>query len=202
MLEERWAALMAAIGGRDEGGAVYKAVTGAYGSGGRFYHGLEHLRRCLAELDGATPAGRPAVVEFAVWLHDLVCEPGSTANETVSAAAAECFAGRLGASPAFAGRAAVLILATRHDRPPADADTALLLDADLAVLADPWPAFAAYEAGVRREYAFVAATAYARQRRAFVRALLARERIYHSEYFRRRGEAAARRNLGRLLASL
>ncbi len=181
---------------------MYRAVTGAYGGGGRFYHGLEHLRRCLAELDGATPAGRPAVVEYAVWLHDLVCEPGSTANETLSAAAADCLARRLGAPPAFAARAAELITATRHDRPPADDDTALLLDADLAVLADPWPAFAAYEAGIRREYSYVAAAAYARQRRAFVRSLLAKESIYYSEYFRRRGEAQARRNLGRLLAAL
>jgi predicted metal-dependent HD superfamily phosphohydrolase len=178
MLQERWGALVARMGGRGEGREVYEAVVGSYGSGGRFYHGLNHLRRCLAELDGVIDrADDPAALEFALWLHDLVCEPGSTANETISAAAGHFFAVRLGASSAFADRAAALILATRHDRAPEDDDIALLLDIDLAVLADPWPAFAAYETGIRREYAFVAAPLYARQRRAFLRALLARDHI-------------------------
>lgn len=204
MLQERWAALAARIGGREgAAGEVYEAVAGAYGSGARFYHGLDHLRRCLAELDGAAGlAADPDALEFALWLHDLVCEPGSTANETVSAAAGHYFAGRLGAPPAFADRAAALIMATRHDRPPADADTALLLDIDLAVLGDPWPAFAAYEAGVRREYAYVAAPFYARRRRAFLRSLLARGSIFHSAFFRERCEGPARHNLERLLAAL
>ncbi len=204
MLQERWAALAARIGGFGDGAReVYEAVAGAYGSGGRFYHGLDHLRRCLAELDAvAGLAADPDALEYALWLHDLVCEPGSTANETVSAAAGHYFAGRLGAPPAFAARTAALILATRHDRPPADADTALLLDIDLAVLGDPWPAFAAYEAGVRCEYAYVAAPFYACRRRAFLRSLLARGSIFHSAFFRERCEGPARRNLERLLAAL
>lgn len=204
MLEERWSALAARIGGADDGGReVYDAVAGAYGSGARVYHGLEHLRRCLAELDGAAGlAADPDTLEYALWLHDLVCEPGSPANETISAAAGHFFALRLGAPPAFADRAAALILATRHDRPPADGDTALLLDIDLAVLGDPWPAFAAYEAGIRREYAYVAAPLYVRRRRAFLRALLARESIFRSAFFRERCEGVARRNLERLLTAL
>ncbi|MDT8903660.1 hypothetical protein [Anaeroselena agilis] len=204
MLQERWAALAARIGGcTDAAREVYEAVAGAYGSGARFYHGFEHLRCCLAELDVAAGyAADPDTLEYALWLHDLVCEPGSTANETLSAAAGHFFAGRLGAPPTFADRAATLILATRHDRPPVDGDTALLLDIDLAVLGDPWPAFAAYEAGVRREYAYVAAPLYARRRRAFLRLLLARDGIFHSAFFRERCEGQARRNLERLLAAL
>ncbi len=203
MLEERWNALAARISAGDGGREVYEAVAGAYGSGTRFYHGLEHLRRCLAELDGAAGlAAGETELEYALWLHDLVCEPGSPANETISAAAGRYFAVRLGAPPAFADRAAALILATRHDRPPADGDTALMLDIDLAVLGDPWPAFAAYEAGIRREYAYVAAPLYARRRRAFLRSLLARESIFRSAFFRGRYEGQARRNLERLLAAL
>lgn len=202
MLRDRWASLLTAMGGWDDGWEIYEAVVGAYGSGGRFYHGLDHLRRCLADLDEAIPLSRPPVLEFAVWLHDLVCEPGSAANEAVSAAAAHRFALRLGARKAFADRAAAMILATRHDRPPGDEATALLLDVDLAVLADPWPAFAAYEAGIRREYSFAPASVYVRGRRAFLRALLARERIYYTDGFRARCEGPARRNLERLTASL
>ncbi len=204
MLKERWSELAARIGGAGDGaGEVYEAVAGAYGSGARFYHGMDHLRRCLAELAAAAGlAAAPDEVEYALWMHDLVCEPGSPANETISAAAGRHFALRLGAPPIFADRAAALILATRHDRPPADGDIALLLDIDLAVLGDPWPAFVAYEAGIRREYAYVAAPLYVRRRRAFLRALLARESIFRTALFRGRCEGTARRNMERLLAAL
>jgi predicted metal-dependent HD superfamily phosphohydrolase len=46
-----------------------------------------------------------------------------------------------------------LILATRHESVPVDADAALLADIDLAVLGQHAPAFDEYEAGVRSEYA-------------------------------------------------
>ena len=54
-----------------------------------------------------------------------------------------------------AGPLRELIMATCHQAPPGDADAALVVDIDLAILAAPAPVYARYEADVRAEYAWV-----------------------------------------------
>ena len=81
-------------------------------------------------------------------------------------------------------------------------DCALFLDMDLAILGGTPKRFAAYEAAVRREYAWVPEAKWRAGRRQVLEQFLARESIYASPQFRATHEARAHKNLTRALASL
>ncbi|WP_432213106.1 HD domain-containing protein, partial [Pseudomonas aeruginosa] len=88
-----------------------------------------------------------------------------------------------------------LIMATCHQAPPGDADAALMVDIDLAILAAPAPVYARYEADVRAEYAWVPEPLFRAGRGKLLRQLLEQPALYHCEPLRQRWEAAARANL-------
>lgn len=92
-----------------------------------------------------------------------------------------------------------LIMTTRHDATPSDADEQLLVDIDLAILGATPERFAEYDAQVRAEYAWVPGFVYRMKRRSVLKAFLARPRLYGTDHFRARYEAQARRNLAAVL---
>jgi predicted metal-dependent HD superfamily phosphohydrolase len=71
----------------------------------------------------------------------------------------------------------------------------VLCDADLAILAAPPAAYAAYTAAVRQEYHFVPDDAFRAGRAAVLRRLLELPRLFRTPYGRRAWEATARYNL-------
>jgi predicted metal-dependent HD superfamily phosphohydrolase len=73
---------------------------------------------------------------------------------------------------------------------------------DLAILGSTPDDFAAYEAAVRREYAWVLEPLWIEGRRKVLESFLARPAIYASPQFRASHEATARKNLARSLAAL
>ena len=82
----------------------------------------------------------------------------------------------------------------RHQAPPGDADAALVVDIDLAILAAPAPVYARYEADVRAEYAWVPEPLF-RAGRGKCCASCWSNRRCTTEPLRQRWEAAARANL-------
>jgi predicted metal-dependent HD superfamily phosphohydrolase len=176
---------------------VFDRLVAAHAEPHRHYHTLEHVAEVLrvAGRLGASPA-----VLLAVWFHDAVYDPRAADNEERSATLAAELLGGLGV-PAVE-RVADLIRATTHAAGPADAETAVLLDADLAILGAAEVRYRRYAADIRREYAHVPDDAYRHGRAAVLRAFLARERIYRTEVMFAEGEAAARRNLADELAGL
>lgn len=193
----------------------------------RRYHTLSHLACVLAALDelatNLTDGDSPhdlAAVRLAALFHDAVYQPQSHDNEAASSVlAAEC-ARQLGWSDARAGHVAAMVLATaghtepqradgHHDSADASeavaraaADTAVLLDADLSVLAADSSVYAAYTKGVRAEYAHVADDAWQVGRARILRGLLAHHHLYSTPFARERWEARARANLLGELAEL
>jgi predicted metal-dependent HD superfamily phosphohydrolase len=71
----------------------------------------------------------------------------------------------------------------------------VLCDADLAILASPPSAYAAYTAAVREEYGFIPSDAFRAGRAAILRDLLALPRLFRTPYGAERWEATARYNL-------
>ena len=88
------------------------------------------------------------------------------------------------------------------DDKAAGRDAALFLDMDLSILGASPVEFDAYEAAVRREYGWVEEKAWRAGRAAVLEKFLARPHIFHTEAFRQRFEAQARKNLARSLAAL
>ncbi|HBO7446616.1 hypothetical protein ACLI4A_29795, partial [Pseudomonas aeruginosa] len=115
-------------------------------------------------------------------------------NEAASAASTEHWLDQAGLA-ALRPALRELIMATCHQAPPGDADAALVVDIDLAILAAPAPVYARYEADVRAEYAWVPEPLFRAGRGKLLRQLLEQPALYHCEPLRQRWEAAARANL-------
>ena len=88
------------------------------------------------------------------------------------------------------------------DHVATDGDTAVLLDADLAVLGSEPAAYQAYVTGVRAEYAHLDADAWRVGRAAVLRDLLGRRPLYATAPGRARWEARAGANMAAELAAL
>ncbi|HWO24239.1 MAG TPA: hypothetical protein VNO30_36095 [Kofleriaceae bacterium] len=188
---------------------IERALAAAYAEPHRAYHSAAHIAEVLRWYDHvADTAGwrDPVAVYLAVLFHDAVYDPSATDNEARSAELARQLGGAAGLAPAVLDRSAELILLTaRHGAldpaaVAADPDAAHFLDCDTAILGAPPAEFDAYDAAIAAEYARIPAAAFRAGRGAFLARLLARPRIFLSELFHARLDAAARENLTRTLA--
>jgi predicted metal-dependent HD superfamily phosphohydrolase len=173
---ESWAAL---AGDSPTSRTEWSAIVGAWSEPHRRYHGLAHLAAVLGlvgELGGA--AGDPDAVALAAWYHDIAYDPERDDNEQVSADRAR--AGLRGLVPEVrVDEVARLVLLTAgHSPDPGDANGAVLCDADLAVLAGPPDAYAAYASAIRAEYEHLSDEEFTAGRIAVLERLLALSRLY------------------------
>jgi predicted metal-dependent HD superfamily phosphohydrolase len=200
---ERFAALGRRLGASGDTAPVAADLLRRWAGPGRAYHGLDHLRDCLARLDDAPDDGADRdLVEAALWFHDAVYDPRAGDNEARSAELARATLAALGVPDQQATAVADLVLATRHREPPRGAEARLLCDVDLAILGAPAEDFDHYDRAIRLEYAWVPEMVYRPERAAVLRALLARRPLYVTAHFRDRYEQSARGNLHRALARL
>ncbi|HZH43059.1 MAG TPA: hypothetical protein VEY50_03115 [Lysobacter sp.] len=189
--------------------AQWQALHAAYATPPRAYHHFGHVEEVLAHYHdvAAGPGWRqPREVWLAVLYHDAIYEPRRADNEARSAQLArEAIARWLPDASVDAERVARLIeLTARHGTlavDEVDAETALFLDCDMAILGAPADRFDAYDQAIAREYRHVPALLYRIRRRGFLKSLLARERIFLSDFFHARLDAQARANLRRALSA-
>ncbi len=180
------------------------ALEAAYATPVRAYHHFGHVLDVLARAEEVAdgPGWRqPAEVRLAILYHDAVYSPGRKDNEQCSADLARDHLARWPA-PVDVDRVVELILLTaRHGRlqpEEVDADAALFLDCDMAILGAAPAAFDAYDRGIAAEYrGHVPGWLYAIERRRFLKRLLASPRIFLSSHFHRHLDAPARANLRR-----
>ncbi|MGW2637557.1 HD domain-containing protein [Streptomyces sp. NPDC001348] len=163
----------------------------------RHYHTLTHLTAVLDHVDALEEyAADPDVVRLAAWFHDAVYLPERSENEERSARLAERALAEAGVPDGNTAEVARLVrLTVTHDPADDDRDGQVLCDADLAVLAAPPSAYAAYTAAVREEYHFVPNEAFRSGRAAILRQLLDLPRLFRTPYAREKWEATARWNL-------
>jgi predicted metal-dependent HD superfamily phosphohydrolase len=137
----------------------------------------------------------PAAVRLAAWYHDVAYDPQRSDNEEVSAARARI--GLLGlVEPATVEEVERLVLLTAgHDPAPDDANGAVLCDADLAVLAGPPEAYAAYASAVREEYGHLSDEVFTAGRTAVLEQLLALPALYRLPETAAQWTGRARANL-------
>ncbi|MFJ4369825.1 HD domain-containing protein [Streptomyces chartreusis] len=163
----------------------------------RRYHTLAHLTAVLDRVDElAGYADDPDVVRLAAWFHDAVYLPDRSENEERSARLAERALTEAGVPADRTAEVARLVrLTVTHDPAPDDRDGQVLCDADLAILAAPPSAYAAYTAAVREEYHFVPNDAFREGRAAILRQLLDLPSLFRTPHGRKEWEATARYNL-------
>ncbi|MEU0965168.1 hypothetical protein ABZ357_06890 [Streptomyces sp. NPDC005917] len=170
----------------------------------RRYHTLAHLTAVLDRIDVLEEyADDPDLVRLAAWFHDAVYLPDRSENEERSARLAERALPEAGLSEAGTSEIARLVrLTVTHDPAPGDRNGEVLCDADLAILAAPPSAYAAYAAEVREEYHFVPNDAFRDGRSAILRQLLGLPRLFRTPHGRAEWEPTARYNLAAELEML
>jgi predicted metal-dependent HD superfamily phosphohydrolase len=201
--QRRWFELWQRLNALGDSDSVFASLASAYSTPPRAYHNLDHIAQCLDEFEPARSlALNPNDVELAIWFHDAVYDPRKIDNEERSAGLAVSMIRSARLPDALASRVASLILATKHNAPPADLDSGLIVDVDLSILGQPAPRFDEYEHQIRQEYDWVANDAFAAGRTKVLKSFLERATIYATELFRNKYETAARDNLARSLARL
>lgn len=190
---EAWAAL---TGDSPTSRTEWAAVVRAWGEPHRRYHDLAHLAAVLGILDRlATDAADPDAVRLAAWYHDVVYDPRRADNEAVSAGRAKAGLRGLVPDARIAEVERLVLLTAGHAVDPGDANGAVLCDADLAVLASPPEAYAAYASAVREEYGHVPDDLFTTGRIAVLEQLLALPRLYRLPAVAEAWEPRARANL-------
>lgn len=183
------------------------ALEAAYAQPPRAYHNFGHVQALLHHYhDVAAGPGwkQPREVALAVLYHDAIYEAGRSDNEARSAQLAVAAIQQwLPDAGIDTERVAQLIeLTARHGRVQAqelDADAALFLDSDMAILGAPPEVFDAYDRGITQEYSGkVPGFVFRLNRRRFLKGVLAQPRIFFTDFFHERLDAQARANLRRI----
>jgi predicted metal-dependent HD superfamily phosphohydrolase len=173
---DAWAAL---AGDSEISRTEWSALVAAWSEPHRRYHDLAHLAAVLGLVEALVgDAPDPDAVRLAAWYHDAVYDPQRSDNEAVSAERAR--AGLRGLVPDGRVEEVVrlVLLTAGHDPEDGDLDGAVLCDADLAVLAGPPDAYAAYASAVRTEYAHLSDEEFTAGRIAVLERLLELPRLF------------------------
>ena len=194
-LLERWTALAGPASVR-----YGRRLIDCYREPHRRYHTTEHLAHVLDVVDLLeAEAERQNVVRYAAWFHDAVYDiaiDSHLTNEERSARMAEDVLRRLPVPRDLAGKVGKLVRNTAdHQVDLTDRDSAVLCDADLAILGSEPEEYRLYAARVRDEYRHIRDAPFRQGRIRILRDLLRRPAIYRTARAREMFEEAARTNV-------
>lgn len=172
----------------------------------RAYHNIDHIEQGLKVIDDMKDEdrhrGKPFSekfwneIELAFWFHD--CCP----NELDSASSIMKKLGGIYVDAEGLRDVQKMIMATNHNRPPRDLQTAYLLDADLSILGSEREEFEEYERKIREEYKHVPDELFAAARIDILEKFYRRPWIFSTEYGRVRFDRRAKNNLSRSIEAL
>lgn len=184
---------------------MMRSVVAAYAEPPRAYHSFVHVQEVVRHFHSVPHWEHPREVFLAVLFHDAVYVAGKADNEAKSAElAARAIDTFLPGQGLDVARVRGLIeLTAKHGKvDPAglDEDTRRFLDCDMAIIGAPPDQFDAYNFAIAQEYKDVPRVIFRFNRNRFLSRLLEAPRIFLSDLFHERFDAAARANLKRTLA--
>lgn len=175
-------------------------LTILYNEPHRHYHNLNHIHQLLGEYeqyqkDTNDDVYSENIIE-SIWWHDAIYNPYSSKNEFNS--------DRLyrATNEIYHANVSNAIMATaKHTFDQTDLGYVekLILDLDLSSLGHSYEEFAKNGDNIRKEYHFVPDTLFYEKRVEFLKAMLARKRIYYTDYFYNKYEEKARANITRAI---
>ncbi len=171
-------------------------LLAAYADPARCYHDTVHLAEVVERVLRLGEAGESfdhVAVLLAAWFHDSVYDGERDAEERSAAWAEAALAGRVEASTL--AEVVRLVRLTESHRPDEDDPNGCALsDADLGILAADPERYAAYVAAVRAEYAHLDDETFRLGRRLVLTDLLAKPRLFHTDFAYAQWEHTARAN--------
>ncbi|NER14374.1 HD domain-containing protein [Leptobacterium flavescens] len=177
---------------------LYEIVS-KHSSFNRAYHNLEHIIElcCLIE-DFEKQLENPESLYFAAFFHDIVYFPGKTNNEIKSALLARKAMNELSVPEDITDKVTSIIRNTKdhfHIGSSESRDTLFFLDMDLSILGSHFDKYEEYYRQIRKEFICFPEKVYKNGRKKFLRSLLKRNFIFHTEPFRNKFEKQARENI-------
>ncbi len=186
----------------DDGDSVFDELNQLYNQPHRRYHSPSHIEHCLQNFDiSSFLMIDPASVEMALWFHDAIYNIPPTNNEQQSA---DFFLTKAKDRGSAEHRSKVyrLINITTHQQEPSNSDEELMMDIDLSSLGSSWDEFIHNSHNIRIEHADVPDSEFYRQQKVLLDRLLARTQLYYTDFFRKRYEDKAVRNITRYLDTM
>jgi len=174
---EAWAEL---AGDSPTSRTEWAALVAAWSEPHRRYHDLAHLAAVLGLVGELGDADDLDAVRLAAWYHDVVYDPQRTDNEEISAQRARAGLRGLVPDERLAEVERLVRLTAGHHAADDDRNGAVLCDADLAVLAGPPQAYAAYASAIRLEYGHLTDEEFTGGRIAVLEGLLALPTLYRT----------------------
>jgi predicted metal-dependent HD superfamily phosphohydrolase len=205
-LRRRWS-VVARDAGLDGAERLVDDLLGRYAEPHRHHHERRHLLEVLEAADELSEGATSVATRLAAWFHDAVYDGRAGADEAASAELARQELRQAGLDAATTEAVAAIVAATAGhlvpgDGPPVDPDTAVMLDADLAILSAEPDRYARYATGIRDEHPDVDDQAFRAGRQRALRTLIEREHLFHTAKGRATLEPQARENVARELAEL
>ena len=183
---------------------VFKKIAEHYQSKDRAYHNFEHIEKLLSFLERHSGKITDRMdVKLVAYFHDVIYDTTKKDNEEQSAEYAQNYLRQLGISAGVINHVVALIRATaKHKAIEDDADSAIFLDGDLAILGSSEEEYDKYSAKIRKEYAWVPDEQYKLGRRQILESFLKRPKIYFTKSAGEELEDQARKNITREIAGL
>jgi len=181
-----------------------KKIAEEYQTENRSYHNFEHIENLLSFLKERESEIRDLNgVKLAAWLHDVVYDTMANDNEEKSAQYAQNYLEQLGIPEETIAHVVALIRATvKHEAIENDSDSAIFLDADLAILGSSEENYDKYAAKIRKEYEWVSDEPYRAGRIKVLKKILQRPQIYFTERAGKELEQQAKVNIEREISRL
>ena len=179
------------------GNKIFRVLIDSYSSTARKYHNLQHVYDILDLIERATDRSNNInILQFAAWFHDYIYHPQASDNESRSAIAARNFLQQLSLNIETIEAVEKIILSTQKHQPLIqDIDNLIFLDLDLAILGTRSSQYKIYSRKIRQEYSHLSDRDYQIGRKKVLTQFLARTRIYYTDYFYRKLELKARKNI-------
>jgi predicted metal-dependent HD superfamily phosphohydrolase len=181
---------------------LWEEIKRCYSSSGRHYHNYVHLQHLFRDL---------LVVKqqindwdsllLALLYHDIVYDPASKTNEEESAQLMAIRLSSIRVPSEKINKCEMHVLATKNHITTAQPDTSFFVDADLAILGAPWPAYYTYSRQIRKEYMMYADNIYWEGRKAVLSKFLSQDRIYKTDHFFLLYERQAKKNIKKELTA-
>lgn len=172
---------------------------------GRPYHNIQHAGDMIAYLHDRNVIPEVklslqdrSIVETAIWFHDAIYSATAPKgkNEEHSAGLALMFL--MGNDDRNTRRYLLVhrcIIATRHDVTPIEDIERVICDLDLMGLASEQKVYIGNSRRIRQEFAHLDDAAWLNGRAAFLRGMLSRAHVFHTDGFRTMMERSARENM-------
>jgi predicted metal-dependent HD superfamily phosphohydrolase len=179
---------------RDE---VFTDLINTYSHPARQYHNLEHIKEIFSLLEQvADIVQNVQVLKLSAWFHDYVYNPQAKDNEELSAIYAKNILNQLNIDSEIVYSTTQIIRSTNNHQPRLTSiDNLIFLDLDLAILGSTPERYLQYNQAIRKEYQHLSDRDYYQGRTKVLTKFVTRPRIYYTDYFYRRFEAIARKNM-------